>query len=329
MPWSLTAGGRTRNRRNTEPHERRLPVNAITMAITSMIGAAKFVLKHLPYVKRLHNEIGELKAELKKWRTWKPPGHFYSPIPALDEVRADAARIFRDSATPPSGVALNEDRQIELLKCLSKYHAELPEEWKSKGRSRYCYGNSYYSWADAIVLYCMLRHLAPQRIVEVGSGFSSAAVLDTNEMFLENSVQCSFVEPYPQRLLDLLRPGDVAKCSILQRNVQSVAMEVFTSLGSGDILLIDSSHVSKTGSDVNWLVFEVLPALALGYMSTSTMSSTRLSILNPGSRRGSHGMKLICCVHFCNTTLRSRFNSSLPISSSAIRKHSQPSFHSR
>lgn len=36
-------------------------------------------------------------------------------------------------------------------------------------------------------------------------------------------------------------------------------MSTFTDLGDGDLLCIDSSHVSKTGSDVNWLYLTVLP----------------------------------------------------------------------
>ena len=40
--------------------------------------------------------------------------------------------------------------------------------------------------------------------------------------------------------------------------------EPFLGLGPGDFLFIDSSHVSKTGSDVNFLYLEVLPRLAPG-----------------------------------------------------------------
>ena len=41
-------------------------------------------------------------------------------------------------------------------------------------------------------------------------------------------------------------------------------MSTFTDLDAGDVLFIDSSHVAKTGSDVNFLMFEVLPRLAAG-----------------------------------------------------------------
>jgi hypothetical protein len=43
-----------------------------------------------------------------------------------------------------------------------------------------------------------------------------------------------------------------------------VPIEVFDVLDDGDILFIDSTHVSKPGSDVNWLFFRVLPRLKPG-----------------------------------------------------------------
>jgi hypothetical protein len=46
--------------------------------------------------------------------------------------------------------------------------------------------------------------------------------------------------------------------------VQEVPIELFGALGRGDLLLIDSTHVLKTGSDVCHLLFSVLPSLAKG-----------------------------------------------------------------
>jgi hypothetical protein len=43
-----------------------------------------------------------------------------------------------------------------------------------------------------------------------------------------------------------------------------MSLAEFSILERGDILFIDSSHVAKTGSDVNYLYFEVLPRLASG-----------------------------------------------------------------
>ena len=41
-------------------------------------------------------------------------------------------------------------------------------------------------------------------------------------------------------------------------------VEIFSKLEKNDILFIDSSHVSKTGSDVNFELFEIFPILNSG-----------------------------------------------------------------
>lgn len=234
------------------------------MTASPLLDTAKSIFRRLPYVRSLHRQLRDLETELRRWRTWKPPGHFYSPIPALDEVQADAGRIFGNPLPPLGGIALNESRQLEMLESFAKYHDTLPFQWQTPGLSRYHYTNAYYAWADGIVLHCMLRLLSPKRVVEVGSGFSSAVVLDTDEMFLKNSLRCTFIDPYPERLLKLMKASDRERCCVLKQRVQDVGLDVFQQLAAGDILLIDSSHVSKVGSDVNRLLFEVLPSLAQG-----------------------------------------------------------------
>jgi len=110
----------------------------------------------------------------------------------------------------------------------------------------------------------MMRHFRPTRIVEVGSGHSSALMLDVNDHWLNKEMGLTFIEPFPDRLLSILRPGDHANTTLLTTQVQDVDLEVFGELGPRDFLFIDSSHVSKAGSDVNFLMFEVLPTLQPG-----------------------------------------------------------------
>jgi hypothetical protein len=88
--------------------------------------------------------------------------------------------------------------------------------------------------------------------------------LDTNDLWLDGEVKCTFVEPYPQLLNSLLKQGDADRITVLPDRVQDVDPKVFAQLESGDILFIDSTHVGKTGSDVNYLFFEVLPSIAAG-----------------------------------------------------------------
>ena len=196
---------------------------------------------------------------------WVPPGHFYSPIP--DAVGMELNTYDSQDGTPAiSGVSLKEEGELALLKEFAKFYDAQPFTAEAAPDRRYFFENPNYSYGDAIVLYCMMRHASPRRIVEIGSGYSSCAMLDINELFFENSIACTFIEPYPQLLRDHLKETDFERIRILDRPVQNVDSEVFSELQPSDILFIDSSHVTKTGSDVNYIVFEVLPYLAEGVL---------------------------------------------------------------
>ena len=95
----------------------------------------------------------------------------------------------------------------------------------------------------------------------MGSGYSSALILDTIDGWLGGATDVTFIEPYPDLLRSVLRPGDEDRVTVLDQPVQDVDLEVFTELGPRDVLFIDSTHVVKPGSDVNHLMFEVLPRL--------------------------------------------------------------------
>jgi predicted O-methyltransferase YrrM len=199
-------------------------------------------------------------------RLMHPPGHFYSPIPNLKEVRRRADRIFDRTRRELPGIDLNEAGQLELLRQFAGYYAEMPFRDGRQPGLRYFFDNPYFAHSDAVFLYCVLRHFRPQRVVEVGSGFSSAVMLDTSERFLDRKVRFTFIEPYPERLCALLTPEDAARVTILERPVQDVDARTFEALGAGDVLFIDSTHVAKAGSDVGHLLFEVLPALKPGVL---------------------------------------------------------------
>jgi SAM-dependent methyltransferase len=190
-----------------------------------------------------------------------PPGHFYSPIPDWDEIGRNAERIFASDAELP-GIDLRTDAQLALLEELAEFDDELP--WGRLEGVRYTTANSNFGPGDAAVLHAMLRRFAPRRVVEVGSGYSSCAIVDTNELFFDGEIECTFIDPEPALLRSLLREGDPA--TILGQRVQDVPLETFTGLEAGDVLFVDSSHVLKTGSDLNHLLFEVLPRLQRGVL---------------------------------------------------------------
>jgi hypothetical protein len=111
----------------------------------------------------------------------------------------------------------------------------------------------------------ILRHFKPKRIIEVGSGFSSAVIIDTNEIFFDGEIQVRFIEPFPDRLNWFLSGTRKPEHYFLhEKKVQQVPDSEFLALEENDLLLIDSSHVSKLGSDVNHLFFNILPKIKKG-----------------------------------------------------------------
>ena len=195
-----------------------------------------------------------------------PPGHFYSPIPSLEEVRRDHARLFGAAPVQLPGVDLRDSEQVALFESLSTHAMQQPWQDEASADRRYHFDNDYFRHGEALVLQGLLCHLRPRRFVEIGSGYSSAAALDVDERFLGGSLECVFVEPDPDRLRQRLRPGDLHRVTLLEHRVQDVDLDVFASLRAGDVLFIDSTHVAKIGSDVNDVFFRVLPVLAAGVL---------------------------------------------------------------
>lgn len=205
------------------------------------------------------DEFGKVAAKVKA--LFVPPGHFYSPVVDVASVRERYGRV-QPNVAPPA-IALDREAQLrhwsELLPALQTI--PFPED-PAPG-FRYHFRNPAFSYADGSVLHAMLRTHRPRRLVEVGSGWSSACAIDTIERYLDGAVEVSFVEPYPALLLKLL--GDAAsRHTVHAVPVQKADPAVFAALQDGDFLFIDSTHVMKTGSDVCHELFEVLPSLAPG-----------------------------------------------------------------
>ena len=119
------------------------------------------------------------------------------------------------------------------------------------------WAQDWFPRLDAAAAYALVRSLKPRRIVEVGSGhstrFLARAVADGG---LETRITA--IDPAPRASLAGL---DV---SCLGTTAQEAGDAPFAGLAAGDVLFIDSSHILMPGSDVDWLVNHVLPALPVG-----------------------------------------------------------------
>ncbi len=185
---------------------------------------------------------------LEKYGLHVVPNHFYQPVP-------DTRKLPESTwATPTSmpGIDLNDTAQLKLLSGFCSDFRHEFEQIPSGGQ---------FGSVDAEILYCLVRRFRPQRVLEIGSGMStrvSAAALVTN-----GSGELVAVEPYPNEDIQKGFPG---LTRLIASPVQEIALTEFEKLQENDILFIDSSHMLKIGSDVQFLFLEVLPRLKAGVL---------------------------------------------------------------
>lgn len=187
-----------------------------------------------------------------------PPGAFYSPVVDPDVVFAspDADRIWPAEVEDPAGIDFRADAQLTLLAKIGAY--ALPTA-ADDSTPAYDPANEQFPPHDAAVLYGMVRHRRPRRMVEVGCGWSTTVTARAiRDGALDTELTC--IEPYPRDFV-----ADIPQIHALRvEKVEQTPCEVFDRLDDGDVLFIDSSHVVKTGSDVVHQLLYVLPRLASG-----------------------------------------------------------------
>jgi hypothetical protein len=190
------------------------------------------------------------------------PGHFYSPVANPAELH-HYVRAQSNAGPQVAGISIDRDRLIAMWNTLLPYLTTCPLPEKETDGFHFFFDNRAFGFDDAIVLQAMIRHYMPRRMIEIGSGYCSACSVDTIDTFLHGECRVTFIEPYPERLR-LLLGARIAGTRVLDIPVQQAPPGIFEELEAGDILFIDSTHVLRTGSDVCFELFEILPRLASG-----------------------------------------------------------------
>lgn len=191
------------------------------------------------------------------------PVHFYEPIPDTRTLKNDL--WLKNSELV--GIDINEKKQLKLLSLFVKFKKKydgFPRE-KTSIPFEYYTNNGWFEGVDSEILYCMICHFKPRRIFEIGAGYSTylsaQAILKNKEE--DKSYRCDLVsiEPNPN---DVLKKGFPGLAKLISKRVQDVPLSEFKKLGRNDILFIDSSHVLKTGGDIQYLYLDILPRLRKG-----------------------------------------------------------------
>jgi predicted O-methyltransferase YrrM len=212
--------------------------------------------------------LRRLAPDPKYFDLWQKHGfhvtqvHYYQPIPDTRSLPVS----FWDRVSDLSGVDMREEQQKQLLsEIVARFKNEYTAipEGASTPEFQYYLGNTGFEAVDAEMLFGLIRLLKPRRMYEIGSGFSTLLAADALRRNRIEGHSCRFVaiEPYPSAALEAKLPREVGLWCV---PVREVPLDEFELLCEGDILFIDSSHVCKIGSDVQFVFLEVLPRLRSG-----------------------------------------------------------------
>ncbi|WP_156721011.1 class I SAM-dependent methyltransferase [Mycobacterium sp. Root135] len=188
------------------------------------------------------------------------PRHFYSQVPDIPHLQGDRKWQRPYSLRGIRGTDVGE--QLEWLEniCAPSLTATLPA-LRLHQRAAVANGAVGYGPVESDLLYCLIRRLAPRRLVQIGAGASTWVALKAAEdAGIDIEITC--VDPYPTNFLTAM--DRVGKIKLRETPVQDIPADELADLGAGDVLFIDSTHTVSVGSDVNYVILEVLPRLRKG-----------------------------------------------------------------
>jgi len=187
------------------------------------------------------------------------PVGYYSPVPDTSALREDIWTERLDDI-----VKFDASAQCALIGRLTPRAAEMattPENPVGTGPVEYTWRNPVFNPVDATIYYAMIREFSPKRIIEIGGGYSTLVALQAAERNTDTHVIC--IEPNPREFLTAGRRG---LDRLIPSSLQDVSLEEFDVLEKGDMLFIDSTHICQIGSDVNRVVFHLLPRIKPGVL---------------------------------------------------------------
>lgn len=195
---------------------------------------------------------------LKKIGVYPIKDHFYEPL-------------FKDSRLKKPlnqkrflpGIKLREKKQLKFLEKLTFSDELINLEWDKPKNDNYDFylGNGVFESGDAEFLYQIIRHFKPNKIIEIGSGFSTriaSKALKVNNVCNNAKHEHICIEPYLHPWLEKIN------ITLIKNLVEECDLNIFKELNENDLLFIDSSHIIRPQGDVLFEYLEILPSLKKG-----------------------------------------------------------------
>lgn len=194
------------------------------------------------------------------------PKHYYTPVADYTWLRRH--RELWTGRLGLGGIQWDLDAQLIWLAEICKpYYREVRGlDFFNKAVAG-AWGHGYGP-IESQVLHCVIRSLAPRKIIEIGSGVSTACMLNASTLNTREgrgTTEMICIEPYPKPAFNRLT-SEFKNVRHIEAQCQAVPQTLFDDLEAGDLLFIDSSHAVKTGSDVVKIYLDFLPRLRPGVL---------------------------------------------------------------
>lgn len=198
-------------------------------------------------------------ATLRLVKIYPLKNHFYEPL--IDRSSLD--RKYRNMRVLRS-FNWNTVEQLKILDSFS-FQNELKEiQIEYTNENLYHYDNSYFGAGDAEYFYSIIRRYKPNKIIEIGSGYSTLigiyAISKNKEEDKSYSCEYVCVEPYKRKWLETL------PVKLVRKRIESIEIEQIDVLNKNDILFIDSSHMIRPQRNVLHEYLNLLPQLKSGVL---------------------------------------------------------------
>jgi len=182
--------------------------------------------------------------------------HYYEPL-----IRTRGLASLRAPRALP-GIDFRRDAQLSLLAQFTDVAPLRGLPAKRVDDAGYFLDNASFVSGDAEIWFHMVRHFRPLRIIEIGSGHSTRLArlaIDRNRAE-DPRYACHHIciEPYEAPWLEGLG------AAVVRKKVEDVDPALFETLGPGDFLFIDSSHIIRPQGDVVVEYLQIIPRLAAG-----------------------------------------------------------------
>lgn len=182
------------------------------------------------------------------------PMGFFIPHRFAAQTQSRLARLTYDHVS--NLLAENENAFLQLMKDAAAFQSAF-EDIGSLPPPAPRWDQDWFSGVDAIAAYTLVRTRKPARIIEVGAGhstrFLAKAIADAG-----CGTQLTVIDPEPRTRIEGL-PVCHKKCL-----VTDLSADLWAEMEPNDFLSVDSSHILMPGTDVDFILNDVIPALPPG-----------------------------------------------------------------